>query len=39
MQIIPSEELSNKAYHELPAISSSAVKDSRNVIVIPLEEC
>ena len=26
MQIIPSEELSNKAYHELPAISSSAVK-------------
>ena len=26
MQIIPSEMLSNKAYHELPAISSSAVK-------------
>ena len=26
MQIIPSEELSNKAYHEMPAISSSAVK-------------
>ena len=26
MQIIPSELLSNKAYHELPAISSSAVK-------------
>ena len=26
MQIIQSEELSNKAYHELPAISSSAVK-------------
>jgi len=26
MQIIPSELLSNKAYHEMPAISSSAVK-------------